>query len=436
METDRQIRRTVLTAFVAGCLLLPLGCRTVAPAAAAPAAATNAVAAAKSEEDAYKEIRVLTKAIMIIRRHYVDADKTGYESLVHSALDGMLKSLDPHSQFLEADMFQDLKDDTSGEFGGLGIVIGVRDTVLTVIAPMEDTPAFRAGILAGDRILEINSEKTDGLNVRDAVRKMRGTPGTQITLKIQHETTTKDVTLTRDVIKVSSVKGTRILDHGIGYVRLTQFSEPTADLLQQALDKLLKQQLRGLVLDLRNNPGGLLTSAIEVSEKFLKPSDLIVTTRGRPGAPTPPPAKARGPYHYTDFPMVILVNGGTASAAEIVSGALQDHKRAVLVGTTTFGKGSVQSLIPIEEGLALRLTTAKYYTPSERVIHEHGIEPDIVVPVTPDEWQDVQVQRARTETPELFTDKEKPVNVAPVVDRQLERAVDLLKGILILQERE
>jgi carboxyl-terminal processing protease len=397
-------------------------------------AATNTVDA--SDEEAYRQILLLTKTMMLIRKNYVDDKKVSYKDLIHSALDGMVDSLDPYSQFMEPTSFQELRDDTSGEFGGIGINVGVKDGLLSVIAPMEDTPAFRAGLLAGDKIIAIDGEKTDGLPMRDAVKKLRGAKGTDVQIKILRNRDIKDFTLTRELIKVASVKGTRIMEDGIGYVRITQFSEPTPEMLQNALDKLFKQGLRALVLDLRNNPGGLLPTAIAVSEKFLKPNDLIVFTKGRGGRLTQPPAKAGGRVHYTDFPMAILVNGGSASASEIVSGALQDHKRAFLVGEVTFGKGSVQTVIRDDDGTALRLTTAKYYTPSERVIHDKGIEPDIAVPVSAEEWQRVVEKRNVIESPALYADREKPADFDQIVDRQLERAMDALKGILIFQSRD
>jgi carboxyl-terminal processing protease len=332
-----------------------------------------------------------------------------------------------------------MKDDTQGEFGGVGIIIGIKDNALTVIAPIEDTPAYRAGILAGDRIEEINSNKTEGISIGEAVKHLRGAKGSTVVLKVLRPKTneTKEHTIVREQIKIASVKGTRMLNEQIGYIRIVQFNEPTAGAVQAAVEKLLKEKLRGLILDLRNNPGGLLSSAIEVSEKFLPKGALIVATKGRGMLENQPPAKAGGKYHYTDFPLVILVNNGTASAAEIVAGALQDHKRAVLIGEMTFGKGSVQSLLPLDDGAALRLTTAKYYTPSQRVIHEKGIEPDIVVPMTQDEWQKVLLKRGRIENPEFFAqDKTDPKELANITDRQLDRALDMLKGILIFQARK
>jgi carboxyl-terminal processing protease len=401
-----------------------------------PAKPPAPAAAVSAPDDPYRDMLLLTKSIMIIQRHYVDEEKTDFKNLIHSALRGVMQSLDPHSQFLEPEMVQDIKEDTSGEFGGVGIVIGFKDGVLSVVAPMEDTPAYRAGLLAGDKIVEINGEKTEGITMRDALHKIRGEKGTPIRFKVLRERDLKDFTVVRDVIRVPSVKGARMLDEAVGYVRITQFSEPTAQALQEAMEKLFQRDMKALVLDLRNNPGGLLSAAVEVSEKFLSGSALIVSTRGRGGRQNQPPARAGGKYHYTDIPLAVLINEGTASAAEIVAGALQDHKRAVLIGTTTFGKGSVQSVIPLDEGTAMRLTTAKYYTPSERVIHEKGIDPDVVVPVSPGEWQDVQARRARIENPELFADQEMPENLARAVDRPLERAVDLLKGILLFESRE
>jgi carboxyl-terminal processing protease len=426
------------------------GCRHLAPTAEAqPPAATNTPPSkadeaddqatntvSQADEDAYRQIQLLTKAMLLIRRNYVDDKNITYKDLVYSALNGMLSSLDPYSQFLEPVGYQQLRDDTTGECGGIGIVLGMKDGALSVIAPIEDTPAFRAGILAGDRITEINGEKTDGFSTQDAVKRMRGGRGTTVRLKLARNRETKEYSLVREMIKIPSVKGTRMLEDGIGYIRITQFSEPTAELLQEALEKLSGQELKALVLDLRNNPGGLLPAAVAVSAKFLPANDLIVTTRGRGGVQYQPPAKAGGRHHYTEFPMAILVNGGTASASEIVAGALQDHKRAFLVGEVTFGKGSVQTVTPVDDGSALRLTTAKYYTPSGRSIHDKGIEPDLVVPVTAEEWQAVLRKRGFIENPELYAEKDKPTDLDQIADRQLERAVDALKGILIFRSKD
>jgi carboxyl-terminal processing protease len=235
----------------------------------------------------------------------------------------------------------------------------------------------------------------------------------------------------RAIIKVESVKGVNMLPGQIGYIRITQFNEPTAEALQKAIEKLLAQDMKALILDLRNNPGGLLASAVEVSQKFLKGGEKIVSTKGRAGTGVLTQYASKGKYHYTDFPMIILVNGGSASASEIVAGALQDCKRAILVGEKTFGKGSVQSVMPLDDGSAIRLTTAKYYTPNERMIHEKGIDPDIFIPMSPDQWQKVMMKRSRDEIGDFSVDEK--VDMTNAVDVQLERAMDILKGIRSFQ---
>lgn len=373
-------------------------------------------------EDPYHYMALFTRTIEQIRENYVETNSISYKDLVYGALRGMLQSLDPHSQFLDADMYKDMKDDTSGQFGGLGIVIGIKDGGLTVVAPMEDTPGFRAGLLAGDRIVEINGVSTDGLSLPDAVKQLRGPPGTKVTLRILRQPANEFLTMEieRANIEVATVKDARILEDGIGYVRVTQFSEPTADALQKEIDRLRGEGLRALVIDLRNNPGGLLSSAIEVAQQFLDRNQVIVSTQGRQTTQNKV-YRSRTRARYEGFPMAVLVNGGSASAAEIVAGALQDHRRAVLIGEKTFGKGSVQSVLPMEEGTAIRLTTAKYYTPSEKVIHERGIEPDIVVPMSPEDLRRMLNRRAQ------------PNGTAAVEvseDVQLQRALDVLKGIL------
>lgn len=385
-----------------------------------------------SKDVAFEKMKLLTEVLLQVRQSYVDADKTGYKDLLYGALNGMLKSLDSHSQFMDPETFDDMKDDTAGEFGGLGIVIGIRDAVLTVIAPMEDTPAFRAGVLQGDKIIAIDGETTEDISLQEAVKRMRGEPGTSVTIRIIRSKTQemKEIEIVREIIRVPSVKGAKILEDGIGYIRVTQFNEPTADALQKALENLVGQGMNALVLDLRNNPGGLLSSAVEVSQEFLKVGDKIVSTRGRQGVQSQYASK--GKYHYVDFPMVVLVNGGSASASEIVAGALQDYHRAILVGEKTFGKGSVQSVLPLEDGSAIRLTTAKYYTPKERMIHEKGIDPDILVPMPLDMWQKIQMKRSRDEIGDI-EEGDANLELEKVVDIQLQRAVELLKGIRIFK---
>jgi carboxyl-terminal processing protease len=380
-------------------------------------------------EEAYRNIAVFTRALEQIRSNYVDQDKVSYEQLIRGAMRGMMESLDDHSQFLDQDMYGDMQDDTKGQFGGLGIVISVKDNALSIVSPMEDTPGFRAGLMSDDRILEIDGATTDGITLPEAVKMLRGEPGTRVTLKVLRPKT-QEVNvydLERAEIKVPSVKDTRLLGDGIGYIRITQFNEPTAMSLQAEIDALRTNGLRALVLDLRNNPGGLLRSAIDVSQKFLRSRDVIVSTQGRREGDQQV-FRAGGRERLLDMPIVVLVNGGSASASEIVAGALQDHRRAILVGEKTFGKGSVQSVLPMEEGSALRLTTAKYYTPSNRMIHELGIEPDIVVPMSPEDWTAL-MERRMSGADEATGGGDGPVDV------QLERALSVLRGILIYQSR-
>lgn len=388
----------------------------------------------EERDEAYDKISLFTRALEQIRESYVDADDVTYEKLIQGAIRGMITSLDEHSQYLDKDAFQDMQEETRGQFGGLGIVISIKDNALTVVAPMEDTPGFRAGLQSGDRILQIDGEPTDGVALADAVKKLRGEPGTKVTLKVLRPKTqdVREVTIERADIKVESVKDARIIEDGIGYIRITQFNEPTAVALQEALARLKESGLRALVLDLRNNPGGLLRAAIDVSQQFLKRNEVIVSTRGR-AASDDQVYSARDPRPLLDLPMVVMVNSGSASASEIVAGALQDHRRAVLIGEKTFGKGSVQSVLQISEDTALRLTTARYYTPAGRMIHEQGIEPDIVIPLSPEDWRVLMLKRAREENPEAdveITDEEEQIR-----DVQLDRAIAVLKGIMIYGER-
>jgi carboxyl-terminal processing protease len=329
-------------------------------------------------KDSYEGLETFTNILSIIQKNYVDAVDT--KQLIDGAINGMLSSLDPHSAYLTPDLYKELQVDTKGSFGGLGIEITLRNGVLTVVSPIEDTPAYRAGIKAGDQIIKIEGEFTKDMSLVDAVKKMRGPKDTKVTLTLKRENLSElfDVTLTREVIKIQSVKW-KMLDKGYGYVRVTQFQERTDDDLERALKTLDKESggLQGVVLDLRNDPGGLLTQAVKVSDLFLD-SGLIVYTDGRLDNQKQK-YFAHKPGTWSDFPMVVLVNGGSASASEIVAGALQDHKRALVLGTQTFGKGSVQTILPLDDNAALRLTTARYYTPSGRSIQATGIVPDIVM---------------------------------------------------------
>jgi len=329
--------------------------------------------------ESYENIEVFTNILAIVQKNYVDAVTT--KQLIDGAINGMLTSLDPHSAYLTPDLYRELQVDTQGSFGGLGIEITVKNGIITVVSPIEDTPAFRAGIKPGDQILKIEGEFTKDMSLVEAVKKMRGPKGTKVKLTLRREGAADlfDVQVTRENIQIQSVKS-RPLEKGYGYVRLTQFQERTDEDLEKAIETLGKQsggKLEGLVLDLRNNPGGLLTQAVRVSDLFLD-AGMIVYTDGRLES-----QKQRYYAHkrknHVECPMVALVNGGSASAAEIVAGALQDHRRALILGTQTFGKGSVQTILPLGDNSALRLTTARYYTPRGRSIQATGITPDIIM---------------------------------------------------------
>ncbi len=395
---------------------------------------------AADKNDLYQKMELFAKVLEKVRQEYVDSDKVTYDDLVYGALKGMLGTLDPHSEFMEPQKYEDLKNDTEGAFGGVGIVIEVRDKTLTVVAPMEDTPAYKAGVLAGDKILKIDGKSTENFTLVDAVKHLRGEPGSPVTLTVIRPGAKqpKDYTLNRAVIKVDTVKdlnGHREFPLGenkIGYVRILQFGEQTAGDLEEALNKMQKQGMRGLVMDLRNNPGGLLDQAVKVCDLFLPKGKPIVSTEGR-GTLSKFQYIARSRDHYPNLKIVLLVNVGSASASEIVAGCLQDLGRAFLMGEQTFGKGSVQSIIPLQDGSALRLTTAKYYTPSHKVIHEHGIVPDSIVPMSSEEELALVVKR----TPGGFDrlDDAQRSKLPQIRDVQLDRATDFLKGMLLYEAR-
>jgi len=361
-------RRATLTALAFGLCMAVLfsGGRAVERVSAVP-------------QETYDELETFTNILSIVQKNYVDQVDT--RQLLEGAVNGMLTSLDPHSAYLTPELYKELQVDTKGSFGGLGIEITNRGGVLTVVSPIEDTPAARAGIHPGDQIVKIDGEFTKDLSLADAVKKMRGPRGSKVVISVKREGVAQllDFTLTRENIQIQSVKY-KDLGDGYGYVRITQFQERTATALEEALAALSGasgDKLRGLILDLRNDPGGLLSQAVKVADIFLD-SGLIVYTDGRLDSQKQKYFAHKSGSH-TEFPIVVLVNGGTASAAEIVAGALQDHKRALVLGTQTFGKGSVQTILPLDDQSALRLTTALYYTPSGRSIQATGIVPDIAM---------------------------------------------------------
>jgi carboxyl-terminal processing protease len=439
-----------------------------------------------------EELRTFADVFNAIKRGYVEPidDK----KLITYAISGMLSNLDPHSQYMDADSFKDLQVSTQGEFGGLGIEVGMEDGFIKVISPIEDTPAFKAGVQAGDLIIKLDETPVRGMTLNDAVKRMRGKPKTSIILTIARKNETKPIILTivRDKIKVQSVKS-KMLEPGFGYLRITQFQEETVADLVKHLDKLYKQEtkdkdgkdhrepLRGLVLDLRNDPGGLLNTAVAVAATFLPPKALVVSTDGRTEDAkhqylASPEHYLRGtrddllqglPQGTRSVPLVVLVNGGSASASEIVAGALQDNKRAVIVGTQTFGKGSVQTVLPLSSNTAIKLTTARYYTPSGNSIQAKGITPDVIIEETANgsntyglSLREADLNRhldndKENKTPEAMPktqapakngkskdnkgeddnedEPRRPIEFASKNDRQLNQALGLLKAWQVIQ---
>jgi len=342
----------------------------------------SAVSKVTDNAATYEQLRLFTEVLSIVQNQYVD--EVPPKELIYSAIKGTLRGLDPHSAFLDPESYRDMQVETSGSFGGLGIEITLKDDILTVVAPIDGTPAYRAGLHTGDRIVKIDGLSTKDMQLSDAVKRMRGKPGTKVTISIVREgwAEPKDYDIVREQIRVQSVRMVELGD-GIEYVKLRQFQEQSPHDLEAALDRLTKNGMKALILDLRNNPGGLLTAAVEVSEKFIDDGKLVVYTEGRVRNQNMR-FSAHAKRGYAQLPMVVLVNQGSASASEIVAGALQDWGRATIIGTQTFGKGSVQTIIPLSDGSGLRLTTAKYFTPKGRSIHGKGITPDIIVEVPKD----------------------------------------------------
>src|SRR5258707_5531480 len=390
------------------------------------------------EDNGYGQISIFAKAVELIRQDYVDENKTSYHDLVTAAMKGMLSSLDPQSQFMDPNDFRDMQDDTRSRFNGLGIEVSMKNGLPTVVTAMEDTPAAKAGILSGDQILRINGMSTDRMDLQDAINVLRGPAGAKGSMTLFRPSTKeiKEENLQRAGIQIQRVKGEKLLPpeltgpFRIGYIRLIQFNEPTADELSKAIDDLQKQGMQALILDLRNNPGGLLNSAVDACGQFLPANSKVVSTQGRGPSQqhdysTSTVSKAR-----PNFPMVLLINEGSASGAEIVAGALKDLHRAILVGETTFGKGSVQNVMQLPDGSAVRFTTAKYYTPSKQVIQGNGVTPNIRVPMTAEQERALfSLRNADNVKP----DEEKDIIKAK--DPQTLRAIDALKGVMIYAQQ-
>lgn len=392
----------------------------------------------KKKDNLFRQVELFSDVLAIIQTDYVD--EISSKDLIYGALKGMLASLDPHSQFMDPDTYNELKVDTEGRFGGLGIEITIKDGLLTVITPIEDTPAWKAGIKANDRIVKINDELTRDMTLTDAVKKMRGNPGEVVNLGILRESEKKilEFKIARDTIKIKDIKEAKILEDRIGYIRLVEFRENTPGDFKSALEKLNKQGMDALILDLRNNPGGLLDAAVGAVENFLEDGKLIVSTKGRkPSQNLEFVSRARQPL--LNLPLAILINEGSASGSEIFAACLQDYRRAIIVGTKSFGKGSVQTVIPLSDGSALRLTTSRYFTPLGKQILSQGVTPDIIVEeaVSEDEQSSEPVIKKAKDIFEEIEKKpkEKLKDISNYKsDNQLMRAMDALKAIKIYKQ--
>jgi carboxyl-terminal processing protease len=389
-------------------------------------------------DDAYRQMELLTRAMETIRQSYVNESQVTYEQLVEGALEGMLRKLDPHCEYMGKSLFEDMRREQSDESEGVGISVALREGSLTIISVREDGPAARAGIIGGDQMVRINDVLTDSVGVAEAIQLLTGKAGEELKLTVRRPGTKQflEFTLKRETLSETSVHDAMLFtptmagNYKIGYARVSEFTQATARDLSAALDELEKQGMQAFVLDMRNNPGGLLDSAIAVCGEFLPEGTVVVTTEGRIASQNPPPYRtpSREGKRQRRYPMAVLINHGSASAAEITAGALQDLKRAIVVGTTSFGKGSVQSIIPMKNGAAMRMTIAKYYTPSHRTIHEHGVEPNIVSVLSTEEEMRVAKWRNNHGTGEAAA-----IEIANLGDKQLERAVDALKGALVFE---
>ncbi|MFH2144497.1 MAG: S41 family peptidase [Candidatus Omnitrophota bacterium] len=414
-----------------------------------------AFAGVKSVKDElYEQIEIFSDALTAVQHDYVEEIQT--KDVIYGALKGMLAALDPYSQFMDPDIFKELQVETEGEFGGLGIEITLRDNLLTIIAPLDGTPADLAGLKSLDRIVKIDGEVTKDITLTEAVKKLRGKPGSEVTITIlrESEDEIKDYTIKRDIIQIQSVRRAEIIENNTGYIKLTDFSEKTKSDLDKALEKLEKEGMDSLILDLRNNPGGLLVSSVETVSEFLPTGKLIVYTKGRDKRQNVE-YRATGKTNFKNIPLIVLINGGSASASEIVAGAIQDHKRGIILGTKSFGKGSVQTVIPLRDGSALRLTTAKYYTPTGRTINEDGIKPDVLVEWIEPKDKDIEAKKEKeenvfdqlkeTETQKNIQDQQDKSAPQPEPtkqeedkkkpDNQLRAALNLMRGIKIYKQQ-
>lgn len=374
--------------------------------------------------------------LRLVSENYVDPQAVKYNDLTKSALRGMIQKLDPHSEFMDEPSYRAMEEEIGGKFTGIGVQVEMRNGRVVVISPIAGSPGERAGILRGDEIVGVDGESLEqGTALSEVVSRLRGTPESKVSVRVFRPAAQKtlELDLAREVIKVESVRNVRLMPGGVGYLQLTEFSRPSGEEFGKALEKLKTSGMTSLVLDLRNNPGGLLSAAVEVAEKFFNKDELVVYTQGRRPEDRDE-RRASGKTTPVKIPVAVLINAGSASAAEIVAGALKDTGRAVIVGERSFGKGSVQSIIPLGNGQGLRLTTAKYFTPAGVSIHEVGVSPQVEVVMTPEQDERLSRQRARPDITDPVEFRER-FGFAPVVDSQLQAAVDVLTGVRLLEER-
>ncbi len=381
-----------------------------------------------------RNVRYFRDVLQLVKENYVGEAPAGYDDLTRAALDGLMGSLDPHSQFMRADEYRATEEELTNAFGGVGIQVEQRDGHIVVITPIAGTPAERAGVWPGDRLVKIDGKQLESPTIEKTVKLVRGEPNTEVPLTIHRpsQDRTIDFRLKRERIRLDSVRNATVESDGIGYVQITQFSERTAEEFKTALLGIEKNGLRALVIDLRNNPGGLLDAATGVCDQFFEKGELIVSTQGRT-LESRENYRADGGHPSRTYPVAILVNGGTASAAEIVAGAMKDTKRAVIVGEKTFGKGSVQSVIELQNGEGLRLTTARYYTPSGITIHEKGIIPQVEIEVTEEDESKLRLQQSRSDIT-VLTEFSGRFGFERIEDQQLNAAIDVLRGVLAAKE--
>ncbi len=419
--------------------------KTPAPASKTPAPVVKVVPPVPvkikdhPDDDPYEQLQLLTKAMEMIRANYVDEKKISYEQLISGALEGMVRQLDPHCEYMGKQSFEDMQREQADTSEGVGITISLKQGYLTIVTVREDGPAAKAGLLTGDQLVRINDVLTDNVGVAESIKLLKGKVGESVRITVRRPGTKQflNFTIVRELIQDSSVHDPMLLHEKlaspfkIGYARISEFTQPTAKDLAVALDKLEAEGMQAFVLDVRNNPGGLLDTAVSVCGEFLPEGTVVVTQEGRNTSEDSPPYRTprRNGRPARKYPMAVLINNGSASASEIIAGVMQDLGRAIIVGTTSFGKGSVQTILPMNNGAAMRLTTAKYFTPSHRTIHEHGVTPNIISTLTTDE--ELKISRWRNNH---GTGEAAALDLANLGDDQLERAVDSLKGVLVLRD--